>query len=115
MCNVPKTFTAGQYISLDRPPMTTSTADRMMTESYSKLMPPKTRRFKIIEVSPTPIRIEEDGVWATVSIDQATLSPSAKYALRRLLYTPNKPVDGRDDNVDETGGQNSADVVVNAQ
>lgn len=61
--------------------MTTSAAAHLQDASYNKLGPPKTWYFKFIEVSPTTITIGKDGIPKTTSVDQATLVPSAKWAV----------------------------------
>lgn len=72
-------------------------------------MPKETVPFKIIEVSLTTITLNEDGIWHTVSIDQATLAPWEKFAERKLLYITLKAVDEEDDRVDKTGGKYTAE------
>lgn len=86
--NVPLWLTAEQYMYLDQPAMTNSATERLETESYNKLMPPKTGLFKVIKVQPTTINIYENGSRNTVSIDRATLVPSVKFAERQHVYTP---------------------------
>lgn len=72
--------------------MTTSGAERLTTESYKKLMSPKTESFKVIEVSLTTNMIDEDGIRNTISHDCATLAPSANI-VGCQKYTPNEQVD----------------------
>lgn len=38
ICSLPLSFTAGQYIYLNQQPMTKFAAERLTTESYSKVM-----------------------------------------------------------------------------
>lgn len=71
----------------------------------------QTGPFKVVEVSPTAITINEDGTVNTVSVDQAILAPPAKYAKGQLMYTPDEPVDNRQDNVHEDGEQTSAEDI----
>lgn len=63
---VAQAFAARKYIYIHRPAMSTSSTERLVTESYSNLMPQKTELFKIIEVLPTTITIDEDGFQNTV-------------------------------------------------
>lgn len=68
--------------------MTTSAPDRLATESYNNLMPLETRPFKMIDAFPVTITIDEDRILNIVSIDLAKQEPSAEYAERQLVYTP---------------------------
>lgn len=45
ICSGPQTFTVRRYIYLGRSQMTTLAAERLATESYKKLLSPKTRPF----------------------------------------------------------------------
>lgn len=94
---------------MDRQPMTTSAAERLATQSYNKLIPPKTEPFKVIELSPRIITTDEDGTRNTVSIDGATLVSPAKFADRQIVYMPEQPVNERDEKVDEGGRQTTAE------
>lgn len=78
-------------------------------------MPPKTEPFKIIEVSPMKITINEDRIRITVSIEEAALAPLARYAERQLVFTPDEPVNERDDNVEKPGGQSTKEEIINAE
>lgn len=68
-----------------------------------------------MRVLPTTITIDEEGIQNTLSIDLATLAPSAKYGERQLVYTPDELADKRDDKVDEKIGQTAAEQIANAQ
>lgn len=48
--NAPLSFSARQYIYPQWPPMTTSAAEGLATESYNSLVFRKTGNFKVIEV-----------------------------------------------------------------
>lgn len=108
------TFTARQYFHLARPSTTISAAERLATKLYNKLMPTKRGPFKIIEVSPSRITIEEEGFRNTVSVDQVTLVPLAEYAEQQLVYTSKQSIDERDDKADETGGHTTAEDLADA-
>lgn len=86
-----------------------SAAERLVTESYNKLISAEIRPFKIIEILRTTITTDEDGVRNTVSVDQATLVPLARFAEGQLVFTPDETVDQRDDKVDEGGGRTTAE------
>lgn len=85
------TIGRGPEIYLDRAPIVTSAPERLATDSYSKLMPPETVPFKILKLSPTTVTIDEDGVRNSISINQATLAPSAKFAERQFIYKTVSP------------------------
>lgn len=89
--NVPLWLTAGQYIYFVRPPMTTSAAEHLATESFHKLMVPNTGTFKVIQVLRKGTTIDEDGIRNTVSIDRATLALLAKLAEGQTVYRPKSP------------------------
>lgn len=79
--------------------MTPSSAERLDTESYNRLMSRKTAPSKIIEILPTTITIDIDGIGDTVLIDLPTMASPEKYAERKLVYTPYEPVDERDNKI----------------
>lgn len=60
--------------------MTTSSAENLETESYNKLMLRHKEPFKVIELFPTAIMIDEEGIRNTASTYLAALSPSEKIA-----------------------------------
>lgn len=72
-------------------------------------MPFKAGPFMVIKVSLATITIEEDGIPNSVSIGRATRAPSAKFAERQNVYTPNAQVDKLDDKVDEGRGKTTAE------
>lgn len=110
-----QSFTVGQFIYLYHAPMTTYAAGHLAKESYSKLKSAKTGPFKVIEASPTTIKMDEDGARNTVSINGDTLAPSAKYAERKLIYMPHEPGAKRDDKVHEGRGQTTTGKLADAQ
>lgn len=75
LCNEPLPFTAGLYVSFDWLLLTTSAAEWLANESYSKLMPWKLSPFKIFEVTSSTLAIDEDGIRNTVWINHAILAP----------------------------------------
>lgn len=87
--------------------MTTIVAQLLATESYNKLMPPETGPLKLIEFLRTSITItiDEDGIQNSVSIDLATLVPTAKIAERQIVYTSKEPADKPINEVNDGGGQ----------
>lgn len=58
--------------------MTTSAAKGLVTKSYNKLLSVKTGPFKVVEVSPTTVPIDEDGIYNTVSVDRSTVALTAR-------------------------------------
>lgn len=103
--NAPLMFTAELYIYQYQPAMITFATDSLATEVWNKLTPSITGLFTIIAISPTTFTNDEDGIRNIVSIDQAILVPSAKFAASQFIYTPYQPVDNRDESVDEGRGQ----------
>lgn len=65
--------------------MTTPAPENLANALYNKLMPRQTGPFKIIEVSPTTLKIDDDGIQMTVSVDLDTLTSSAKHAEWQLV------------------------------
>lgn len=72
-------------------------------------MPPKTGQFKVIEVSLTTSTIDEEGIRNIVSIDRATLAPLVKITKQQNEFTPIELFDKRDNKVDESEGQTTAE------
>lgn len=68
----------GQYIYFKRPLMTTSPAEHLMTESYSKLLAFKGGSFMVIYISSRAETIEKNGIRNTVSVDRTTVALVAK-------------------------------------
>lgn len=60
------------------------------------------------------ITVDENRIRNTVSIDRASLAPSAKNAKHYDEYAPNQLDDKRDDNVDTREGQPTADELAGA-
>lgn len=73
-------LTAGQYIYLERPPVTTTASEGLAAESYNKLMRTMTDSIGVGALLPTKITIDEDGTPSSVSIYRATRAPSAEFA-----------------------------------
>lgn len=69
---------ARQYVYLDRPPVITSTTERLVTESHSKLQSVKTGPFRVIKVAPTTVKNDKDGVGNMVSVKGATVAQRRK-------------------------------------
>lgn len=63
---------------LDRPPVTTFSAEFLATEWYRKLLSTKTGMFVVIEVTLTTVVIDEDGICNTVSLNRPTVAPTTK-------------------------------------
>lgn len=57
------------------------------------------------------LTIEEDGIRSTISIDQATLAPSAKNLQVHDEYAPKDPVDELYDKISAGEGQPAADEI----
>lgn len=93
--------------------MTTSGPEVLANDLYSKLMPHKTGPFKVDEVSPPTITVEEDGIQNTVSIHLATVVPSTILEQRQLEYTLYRPVDNQDYIIDEEARQTSSEEIAN--
>lgn len=111
----PYSFTLWQYINLSRPPITTSVAQRLATETYNKVMPPNTERFKIIEVSRMTITIIEDGIPNTIAIYRDTLAAREKLTDRQLIYTPDEPGHKREDRLHEGRKETISENIIDAQ
>lgn len=54
--------------------MSKSTADLLETESYCKLLCTKTGPYCVIEVMPTTVTNDEDGIQNTISLDRVTVA-----------------------------------------
>lgn len=65
-------FAAGDFAFVERPPLTASAADRLAFERYSKLLPRRTEPFRAISVRPEYVRIDQNGIRNTVSINRQT-------------------------------------------
>lgn len=65
--------------------------------------------FKVIEVKPMTIKIEEDGIPNSLSIHRATRGPAVKFAERLLLYIPEGPSGKRGDKADQGEGNTIAE------
>lgn len=68
----------GQYLFLERPPMTTSAAKLVETKSYNRLRSFKTGLFMVIGVSSTIVLIDKDGIGNTLFVDWTAVAPVAK-------------------------------------
>lgn len=58
---------------LDRPLMTTSAVERLKTEFDSKPLPANTGPFRVIEVTTTTMKKDEDGI-SNIAADLATVA-----------------------------------------
>lgn len=58
--------------------MTTSAAECMEIEYYSKLLSAKNGPFRVVETTPTTMTIHEESIRNTVFVDRATVTPKAK-------------------------------------
>lgn len=65
-------------VYLDRPLMTTIAAGMRATETLNKLQSIKNGPFRKIEVPPTTVRIDKDGIRNSVSVIWARVDPTAK-------------------------------------
>lgn len=63
---------------LERAPMAAPAAERLPTEGRSKLLLVKTGPYCAIGVSPATVRIDEDDIRNTVSLDWTTVALAAK-------------------------------------
>lgn len=68
----------GNTCTSNRPHITTSTAERLTTMLCSKILFIRPGLFGVVEVMPTPMTIDEDGIRNTVSVDHATVVPAKK-------------------------------------
>lgn len=73
-----KNIEVRQYVNLEQPPITTSAAELPTTESSSKLLSAKTVPFRVVDVTPTTMKIDKEGKRSTVSMDRPTVAPTAK-------------------------------------
>lgn len=74
ICNAPKKIEVGQYVYIDQPPITTYIAEGLAAGLYCKLLSVKTRSQREIEVRPTTVAIDENGIQNTIPVDLATVS-----------------------------------------
>lgn len=114
VCNAPFSFTVGQYVYLNHAPMTRNAAEHLPTELYNSLTPPKTGQFMVVKLFQRNIKIHEERIRNTVSIDQATLATLSRMVEWQNEYRPNEPVYKRGDEIDEGEGQTTAEALVNA-
>lgn len=64
-------------VRLHRSPKNTNLCcSRLATDFHSKVMSPKVGPFRVIEVSPRTVTIDEDGILNTVSSNHVTLAPT---------------------------------------
>lgn len=72
--NASKNIEVGQYVYVDRPPVTSSTVEGTATQLYSQLLSVKTGLFRVVEVLPTIVTIDVDCIRNIVSGDQAKVA-----------------------------------------
>lgn len=65
-------------MGLEPPPMTTSAADCLATESYSNPPSAETGLLCIIEATATTVIIDKDGIRSTLYVERGTVAPTAK-------------------------------------
>lgn len=63
-------------------------------------------------MSPMTRKIDEDGIWSTMSIDRAALAALAPIAERQNVYMQNKPVDKQGNKIDQDEEQSTAEELV---
>lgn len=68
------------------PPLLASAVDRMAYEGYSKILPRRTRPYRLIRIGPEYTKIGQDGFRETVSINR--LTRVAREARRSQDATP---------------------------
>lgn len=79
--------------------MKTSGPDPLATELNNELIPRRQDLFTQSSSRQKTVKINEGGIWNTVSIYQPKLVPSAKFAKRPVVYMPDEPIDERDDKI----------------
>lgn len=73
--NAPQLLCTGEYVYINCPPMITSAAKRLAINSYSRVMSPNGGQFRTVEISPSIVTMNGDGISTTVWTDQVTLGP----------------------------------------
>lgn len=95
VCYVSLWVTTGQYVFLDRLPISTIAAEHLSTELYMKMMVCKRRPFNVSEVSLTTSTIGSHDSLITLSIDQAKFPQFAEITGRQTSTRQNDTVDTR--------------------
>lgn len=103
--NVPLSFTTGKYVHVNRQPVTTSPSQRLATELYNKMIRLEVGKFRIVKISPSMLKINEERKESTSSTEGAKPAPLAKIAQQNDHYSPIQPVYKWDDQVDAGEGQ----------
>lgn len=99
---------------LTSPFLTAYAAQCLATELYKQLRAPRVGTFGIIKVWSRTIAICEDRIRNTVLFKRAIFAPLWKLAERPFLYSPDKPVDQRDDEVSAVGKKTIAELFADA-
>lgn len=68
--NTPQTFYMGQYMYIDRTPMITCTAERLASNSYSKVLSANNGPFWTVQFSPSTVIMDGKGLSNIGSVDQ---------------------------------------------
>lgn len=63
------TFAPGDYVFVERPPLTTTPAERLASKNYCKLRPRRLWLYRIISGRPDFLKIDQDGIRNTVRIN----------------------------------------------
>lgn len=76
LLDLPYIFKKRDKISLDRPPLFQSVAERSAAAAYSKLHPQKQDPCQVIDVGENTLKLVQGGLENMVSIDRAIMAPS---------------------------------------
>lgn len=92
-------FLVGDYIFLNRPPLSLSDAERRTSEGYNQLLLRKQGPYIVIGVNKTSLRILQDALENVVSNHRATLSPTSRRncdkAKRSTKQEPRSEIDSK--------------------
>lgn len=93
MLTAPKKIEIWQYLYLEGPPMTTSAAGGLASQSNSKVLSAKTGPFFVVEVKPSTVMMDGDSIGNTISVNRATVAQTAKETRTRDNRTQNNKSD----------------------
>lgn len=118
------TFTTGESVFVDKPPPSSKTEAELFSGSPRAMLLPKTTgRFQLISSDGHKVKIREDGIPNTVSIDLVTHDPEKGGAFGTIeehtdnsnVQEPSGEVSGQSQNVpDRNGAGNAGENVVEA-
>lgn len=88
ICNAPQTFYSEQSMYIDHPLMRIYAAQSLATDSYSKLLLSKIGLFKIVEIWPRSVIIDENATSSTVWTDHLAVTPTLR-AVQDIVHEGN--------------------------